>query len=527
MTMNVFEDLIEELKDENLLEHTVIDLKRGGAAPGNVDEGDPNFLDSGYNSHDLASGTVAPPTSRENDDLLEIDLPQIEKPVNERDFFRKRAMDEVSSLQMVEHVLSGVEREHMKMTPVSYDDLVAKKALHRFMQVSGDLKSPEHAEAEFALRQETESWSFALFERDQKISVANIRRFCEDSRPVLSSQALISLARFYRNSPYSEDVRGKFDFVMTRLFSRDTEDETRRLLFPMQEMIGHVATLYANWSSIALYSNEEDQIDVSLAATRFSELSIEVENAETFDELLETDFFNKVRLYKEESAEMFYVPEVTAAAIECNLKIGNKYVELIELEKSTKDVGTIEEKYGYTYDQIVSNAAGKTLLLEDLLKLSPEDGDFREAEVFPAFRPVSKPAVSTKAKSNSDPAFDIFGVNKWLMVVAFIAILASVGVYIWADKSAGEDATATVAKPVVIDDPDVKKHLRSLRSSSETLYAMTQPTFDVLNEEQQKEFLQKVLKLANERNLLKVNLLNSKGRTVAYASKGRLDLIGQ
>ena len=227
-----------------------------------------------------------------------LDVPQIEKPSTEREFFRKRAMDEVSSLQMVEHVLSGVEREHLKTSPMSYDDLEAKKALHKFLQVSGDLKSPAHAEAEFALRQETEAWSFALFERDQKISAANIRRFCEESRPVLSSAALISLARFYRNAPFSEDVRGKFELVMTRLFSRDAGDETRRVLFPREEMIGHMTTLYANWSSIALYSSEEDAVPVSLALTKFDEFGLDAENAETFDQLLEMDFFNRVRDFK-------------------------------------------------------------------------------------------------------------------------------------------------------------------------------------------------------------------------------------
>ncbi len=519
--MNVFHDLIEELKDENLLEDTVIDLDQADVMSGSVERRGMN------SSPGFSNETEGMSVKDEDDDLLEIDIPHIEKPANERDFFRKRAMDEVSSLQMVEHVLSGVEREHMKTTPVLFDDMDAKKALHRFMQVSGDLKSPEHAEAEFALRQETERWSFALFERDQKISVANIRRFCEDSRPVLSSQALISLARFYRNSPYSEDVRGKFDFVMTRLFSRDTDDETRRLLFPMQEMIGHISTLYANWSSIALYSNDADQVDVSLAVTRFNEFGVEIENAETFDELLETDFFSKVRLYKEESAEMFYVPDVAAAAIECNLKIGNRYVELIDLEAATKDVQSIEEKYGYTYDQVVSNAAGKTLLLVELLRLRPEDGDFRQAEVFPAFRPSAKPAMAEKRKSKSELKFEIFGVNKWLMVVAFLCISVSVGVYLWADKSASNDESTAVAKPLVIDDPEVKKHLRSMRSSGETVYALTQPTFDVLSQEEQKEFLQKVYKLANERNMKKVNLLNNKGRTVAYASKDRLELIAK
>jgi hypothetical protein len=521
--MTVFEDLIEELKDENLLETTVIDLSRADAAPGSGGHGskvDESLDNLGFDPHDY--GEVS---SDIEDGEKDDDLPQIEKPASESDFFRKRAMDEVSSLQMVEHVLSGVEREHMKMSPVSYDDLMAKKALHKFLQVSGDLKSPGHAEAEFVLRQETEAWSFALFERDQRISVANIRRFCEESRPVLSSQALISLARFYRNSPFSEDVRGKFDFVMTRLFSRDTENETRSLLFPHEEMIGHINTLYANWSSIALYSSEEDQVEVSLTVTRFEEFALNVENAETFDELLETDFFGHIRIYKEQSAELFYVPEVVAAAINCNLRIGNRYLELIEKEKASHGPDQLEEKYGYAFDQIVSNAAGKTLLLVDLLRSEPEAGEFDETETVTVARPEQKPKEKVKVKAKAQ--FDFFSVNKWLMIIAFVCILVSVGVYFWAEKFAGEDAVAMVAKPVEIDDPDVKHYLRSLRESNETLYAITEPSFDTLNEVQQKELLQKVYRLAGARNLRKVNLLNNKGRTVAYASNQRLELIGQ
>ncbi len=524
--MTVFEDLIEELKDENLLENTVIDLKRADSASGRGGHDHPAF-ESGFDERDFDTENFVLPSSGDDDEPLEIDIPQIEKPTDERDFFRKRAMDEVSSLQMVEHVLSAVEREHMKMSPVSFDDLAAKKALHKFLQVSGDLKSPEHAESEFALRQETEAWSFALFERDQKISVANIRRFCEESRPVLSSAALISLARFYRNSPYSEDVRGKFDFVMTRLFSRDTEDDTRRLLFPMQEMVGHITTLYANWSSIAMYSQSDDAADVSLTVSRFDEFAIEIENAETFDELLEGDFFNKVRVYKQEAAEMFYVPEVTASAIDCNLRIGNRYVELIAKERAAHDPQTIEEKYGYTYDQMVSNAAGKTLLLVELLKLRPEDGDITEKASIQAFRVDSTPVIRENAKTNTRSGFEFFGVNKWLIGIAVVCILVSGGVYVWAEKFAGQDAVATVAKPMEIDDPDVKQHLKSLRSSSETLYAISQPSFESLNEQQQKEFLQKVLRLANERGIRKVNFLNSKGRSVAFASAERLELTAQ
>lgn len=528
--MSVFEDLIDELKNENLLEETVIDLKRADAAAPNRPAGhtDDILALSEEADHSGPAGVEATPSGQE---AFAADVPRIEKPSSEREFFRKRAMDEVSSLQMVEHVLSAVEREHIKTTPVSYDDLDAKKALHKFMQVSGDIRSPEHAEAEFALRQETEAWSYALYERDQRIGVSNIRRFCEESRPVLSSQALIALARFYRNSPYSEDVRSKFDYVMTRLFSREAGDGVRQLLFEHNEMIGHINTLYGNWSSIALYTKEDDQIEVSLTVTRFDEFTVEVENADTFDELLESDFFNRVRTYKEEAAEMFYVPEVLAAAMTCNLAIGNRYVELIAREKARHSANSIEEKYGPVYDQIVSDAAGKTLLLTEVLKLDPITYDQDESDETPA-APKPVPTVVRPSKKpvadNDSGGFEFFGVNKWLMVVCVVCVALSAAVYIWAEKFAGgNDSSVSVAAPVELEDPDLKKYLRSPRSASETFYAVTEPTFDTLSEAEQKELLRKVQRFADSRNLKKVNLLNNKGRTVAFASAERFELITQ
>jgi hypothetical protein len=217
--MNVFEDLIEELRDENLLEETVIDLTRSTAARNGA-------ANANGSAPELAVGP--PPDDLASKAGLDIQPNQTD---DERDFYRKRAIDEVSSLQMVERIISGIEREHMKMVPSSYDDLEAKKALHRFLQAPGDSATSDYAEAEFQLMRETEAWSSALSNRDQKISVSNLRRFCENSRPVLSSQALLALGRFYRNASYSELSRAKFDLVMTRLFSREIEDEKRRLLF--------------------------------------------------------------------------------------------------------------------------------------------------------------------------------------------------------------------------------------------------------------------------------------------------------
>ena len=219
--MDVFQDLIEELRDENLLEETVIDFAA------------------------LAAALPAQPNG--DSEVAEGELAEVKTPETEADFYRKRAMDEVSSLQMVEHVLSGIEREHLKIVPATYDDLQAKKALHTFIQVHADPTSTDYAEAEFRLMRETEQWMSALSERDKKITAANLRRFCENSRPGLSSQALMALCRFYRNSAYSEASRSKFDLVMTRLFAREIEDQKRRLLFSPVDMVGHIKTLYANW----------------------------------------------------------------------------------------------------------------------------------------------------------------------------------------------------------------------------------------------------------------------------------------
>lgn len=527
--MSVFEDLIDELKNENLLEDTVVDSKRADAAARPDEAVVLELSQAEVPPVETAVVESAPATASEEDELLGIDVPQIEKPASEREFFRKRAMDEVSSLQMVEHVLSGVEREHMKIQPIPYDDLNAKKALHRFMQVSEAVRSPEHADAEFQLRNETEAWSYALYERDQMISVANIRRFCEDSRPVLSSQALVALARFYRNSPYSEDVRGKFDYVMTRLFSRETEEGVRVLLFKYNEMIGHINTLYANWSSIALYTEEDDQIEVSLTVTRFDEFRIEIENAETFEELLESDFFGRVRRYKEESAEMFYVPEVVARSIRCNLAIGNRFVDLMGKERSKATTEQIEEKYAEV-DEVVSNVAGKTLVLSEVLSREIVD------DLNAAPKPVEeapKPAVrpdrpKTRSRVEEDSGFDFFGINKWLMIIGAICVFISAGVFLWGERIAGGEGTnIPTAKPVAIDDPDIKPYVRSPRTSEETLYAVAEPAFDTLDEAKQKEVLVKMQKFAASRNLKKVSLLNKEGRSVGFASKTRVEIVKQ
>ncbi|MFL6468342.1 MAG: hypothetical protein ACJ72Z_10335 [Pyrinomonadaceae bacterium] len=522
--MNVFEDLIGELKDENLLEDTVIEVKKGS-----VQVDGPATLPKSFAAGEFAFVSTAhdrPHEVDQHDDFDLVDAPEIIKPADDREFFRKRAMDEVSSLQMVEHVLAGVEREHLKMPAALYDDLDVKKALHRFLQVSGNIGSDEHAEAEFALLQETQRWHSALSARDKNVSVANIRRFCENSRPVLSSQALMSLARFYRNSSFTEDVRGKFDFVLTRLFSRDDGMEKRKLLFNRVEMIGHIKTLYANWSSITYHAPEDDRSEIELAAQRFEDLIRHFEAAESFEELLNADVFGSIRKYKEDSGELFFVPEVAATAIDCNVRLGNKFVDLVMKERNEHGAGALEEKYGFTHDLAISAATNKTLLLIELLKEGAKDSE-NPADSKPEFEQESfalpQSYVASRAVKNEKRSA-LFGVNRWLVVVTILVALTSGGVYFWADKLVGNDSTITVANELDLGGTELKTHLSTLRVSHETAYGVTQASWDSLNENEQKQFLKKVLDFAQTKGLKKVNLLNYKGKTVGYASANRLEL---
>lgn len=543
--MNVFEDLIEELKEENLLEETVIDLDRSKeqerpshsvsfnensqkfAANSDVLTGQTDQEMFGAEATRLNAGSSAEKflETVEEEGFFDHDVPEIVKAENDRDFFRKRAMEEVSSMQMVEHVLSGVEREHMKLMPVPYDDLEVKKALHRFLQVSDDPQSTECAEAEYQLLEETQNWYSALAERDKEISVANIRRFCENSKPALSSQALMSLARFYRNSPYSELVRSKFDFVMTRLFGREIDGIRRVLLFGRKEMIGHIKTLYENWSSVELFDKNDHQPEIDDAVSQFGQFAAIAEQAGDLEVLLQANVFDSIRDYKESIGELFYSSEVTAAAIDCNVRIGNQFVELIKNARETERTSEFEEKYGFEYDQLISNTTGKTLLLVELLNGSldtsrefyEEDGEDRRIK-------VSGSTKTVKAEGKRSSSF-LYGVNKWFLAFAVFVIAICAGIYIWADMFASGQTSAIQATNVDISTTELKQYLRMARSTKETLYAVTDESWDKLGEDQQKVFLKKVLDYANEKGLKNVSLINTKGRSVGYASADRVEIL--
>ncbi len=557
--MNIFEDLIDELKEENLLEETVIEIHNEKIAADNlrtvsnavetpqINEtfakvaGNSNFetfLRVNENSELNEEEIYTVPeleTSEEqilvtNNDLnkesasIFNEVEKVKMVVSEKEYFRKRATDEVLGLQTVEHVLSGIEREQMKVIPKSYDDLPVKLALHDFLQDTHSTNSTEHAQAEFRLMQETESWYSALSHRDRQISVSHLRRFCETARPALSAQALISLARFYRNSPYSESVRSKYDLIITRLFSRELEFDQRELLLTREEMTEHIRELYADWSSIQLYSTDEADSEIMISTLKFEDFMNEIESVESFDELIKVDFFNRLRWFKEECRENFFAPVVSAIAIESNVRVGNRFVDLLQKEKENSNSARMEEKYGFLHDQTISDATGKTLELVELLKEkseSRETAEIVEISVKEQERSIPIEVVET-------PPSKFFAVNKWLLGSTIFIVLICICLYFWADYETNE--TKKLSPGVVkvnLENSAVKEYIQTARINEETFFGITLATWENLNSEKKEELLKKILLIGPERGYKKVHLINENGKSVGFASDEKVEIYHQ
>ncbi len=582
--MNIFEDLIEELKEENLLEETVTEVQRNESerkklnlqnnqpeqkfrdSKPDLENSKPPIADSQLT---LTSADFLPANETENAEHFETQnseveaFPEIspepnisqtlesfenghaqnnfppdsfnqEEPVNQTEFYKKRATDEVVSLQMVEHVLSGVEREFLNITPKLYDDLAVTRSLHNFLQLSQNINSPEQAQAEFQLMQETESWYSALAQKDKNVTIDYLRRYCETTRPALSSQALAALAKFYRNAPFTEPVRSKFDLVMTRFFSRETGGDIRQLIFSRDEIIENLNKFYADWSSIPLYATDEDESSIVIAAMKFEDFMAEADSAESFEELLKNDLFNRIKIFKESTHENFFAPLVIATSIESNVRIGNRYVELLTKERETFDRENLEEKYGQLHEQLISETVCKTIQIANVL-----DGKFAEPELL-KIKQVEAPATENRVeyekqnlnnrteseskKVKTESKGGLFKVNKWLLAVTILVFVGSIGLYLWAEYFNEPPKLSDNVKMVNLENSSLKEYIQTARLSGDMFYGIVEPKWDVLATDKKEEFLRKVILIGGEKGFAKVTLMNNQGRTVGFASPEKLEV---
>lgn len=525
--MRLFEDLIEELKEENLIEETVIETSRTEALAQNSRKPAEARTQENSAPAEKTEKTAAHPAKPRDrtENFPEFSPSQDENdPAQELEFYRRRAVEEVASLQVVEHIISGVEREQMKIASQSYDDISVNMALHDFLQISENAEDAEHSLAEFKLLQETENWYSALSERDKQVSVGDLRCYCENARPGLSAQALIALGRFYRNAPFSPLIRSKFELVMTRLVTKEHANHLREVLFERSELARHLAGLYADWSSIPLYAPDDDT-EILLSVLKFEDFCNEINNAQNFGQLINSDFFNRFRVFKDNTGENFFSPRLTAAAIEANVIVGNRYVELITAEREANNANELQEKYKNLLDGNISEAASKTLRLVNILNGRQTE----EAEETPSEQKEELPANTTKSKREKQHKtvqpvkreagfFASRQVNKYLLLAALLVILAVGGLYVWVEFSPAPAVESQSVIKVDLENSVLKEFFKTARVNEGTCYAVAHSSWKNLPKEARESVLKKALEEGRTKGYSKVHVFDADGKTAGYAS---------
>ena len=422
-------------------------------------------------------------------------------PKAEKELYCQRLVDEVSSLQAVEHILNGVEREQMRVTPNSYDVVPVKQILHEFVEEFKQLDSIAQTESETELRTETERWHSALLERDKTISTASMRRYCEVNN--LNTKSLYSLARFYRNSDFSESVRSKFDLVVTRLFSQESTRNKREMVMERDDLIKSLNDLYAEWSSIPVYSVDDEDSELVLAAFKFEDFISEAKKTKHFDGLITSGFFKRIKAFKKKTGENFFAPLLIASAVECNVAIGNRYIDLIAAEKKKTDVKKIGDKYGGTHDRFVSEAASKTLKLVELLK-------DRAGE-----------SADKQAKSVPEPEDKVLGINtsnpkvRIAIIIALAVGLLASGYFIYTSFYGETRELTATEKKVKLERSFLHEYVKSAKIIDSTFSGQVKPAWDDLTKSKKEEVVGKIYAVGKSKGYNKVELKGEDGKIVA------------
>jgi hypothetical protein len=499
--MNVFEDLVVELKEENLLEEIFFENPSTN--------GNGQLLEAGYSGdamiegNSFANGSYASPEA-----------------------VRNRLSQQIASMELAELVISAVENANGKHSQ-QYDVLAVKKAFHRYSQMANDPESEDFFDAESEVLAAIESWQHDLALRDEKIVVATFRLYVESANPPLGPQALFAMLRFYRSLPVSSITVGKFDFVVTRLFSKFVDGERREMICSQQDAVKYLTQRYTDWSVDNFRSLPGDAPEVAGPVSTLGELAIEAEGATAFADLHKSNFFERLSELKTDTGSSMFVPKVIAATVDANLRIATRLIDLLERERDRHGAGvtsTLSEiDFGRVSDAVARtfNAFGKD---DDAV----DDPEMHTSSDTVADRiKIDAPVRSKRNRSKpSDTAARsaIFGVNKWLLLATILTVIVSLGVYVWADRFADEPVKTDTVKVIDLEKPELKRFLMTAKLSGPMLYAVVTPAFEEMAVDVQREYLKSLYQYGGQKGYSKVTLMNGRGRNIGYADGERFEI---
>jgi hypothetical protein len=241
----------------------------------------------------------------------------------------QRAVDYAKTLEIVQRVIAGVEKALLSLIPQNYNVEPAFNVARNLKQAIKEKERERIAEAEDHFSNELYLWHLSLVARDQKIQPYHLRRFCDGKDIHLDSQAFQALTRFYRSLPCTESAQSKYDFAVTRLFTVRGENDHRNLRIGGKRLVETLSKLSDAWRRdrpLPLVTPAETSAAVNGLRAFIVEANTGIHD---FEELISTDLYNRVRLFKRNLGELFYAPPVTAAAIECNVVLANKFSTML------------------------------------------------------------------------------------------------------------------------------------------------------------------------------------------------------
>lgn len=246
-----------------------------------------------------------------------------------------RVFTDAYALEVAEQVLSNIERVQLKISPKSYDLKKVNGLLDEYKTGQNE-ENGEALQIEFRLLQELQFWRSDLSRRDEAVKTFHLRRFYDENASFMTAQTLAALGCFYRSLMPSFEVRSKYDFVVTQLFSSKSPDKPRFVRIGSEELIERLKQFNVVWTGIEIDWADERALRARKEAVAvFDALRAEVNNFNRLEDLLKSKFFNRVRRHKQYLGETFFAPEVTAASIQCNAEVGNKFSQLVAEENES------------------------------------------------------------------------------------------------------------------------------------------------------------------------------------------------
>ncbi len=271
------------------------------------------------------SSTAATPTSTKGLDP---------KAAQEALAFLRRAIEKMKSMQAAERVIASVERAILNQVPGKFDVKPLVAAINSLNLALREGIGANIIVAQATVSSELETTLNNLISRDAQLQPYHLRRFCDQSDALIDLNSFAALTSFYRSLPHTETTSGKYDLVVTRLFTVAIPGRSirhRHLRITRDQLAKRLTEMCSAWGETIVATSEGDAQLMAINSA-FDELIAEAKQVSSLEEIVSKNFFQRVRDFKASLSDKLFLPEVTAASVESNTIITNRFLILIELE---------------------------------------------------------------------------------------------------------------------------------------------------------------------------------------------------